>query len=149
MYHLIVRRRATQMFGLLAHEWPKTIEGLSGDVHHVFPGEHPLSGERHSRAAVVRWFERLEHLFPGHTFRVERVVSRGWPWNTWVALQWSAELRPRVGESYVNHGAHWIQIRWGKVRGLYAYLDSQRVAEACEVMALAGVSEAADPPIVD
>lgn len=137
------------MFDLLSHDWGGSIDALAEDVHHVFPGNHPLGGERHSRDAVVRWFERLDRLFPGHEFTVHHVVSRGWPWDTWVAVQWSAKLRPRTGEPYTNHGAHWLRIRWGKVIGLHAYLDTQRVAEACEAMAQAGVVEAAEAPIVD
>jgi ketosteroid isomerase-like protein len=149
MYHAIVRRRATKAFELLGEDGYQSAHALSRDVHHVFPGEHPLGGERHSRAAVIRWLERLGHLFPRHDFHVERVVPHGWPWSTWVAVQWSAELQPQVGEAYVNHGAHWLHLRWGKVVGLYAYLDTQRVAEACAEMARAGVAEAGADPILD
>jgi hypothetical protein len=35
------------------------------------------------------------------------------------------------------------------VTGLYEYLDSQLVAEACDVMAREGIAEAATGPIVD
>jgi ketosteroid isomerase-like protein len=148
MYGLLVRRRSEEMFTRLNRgEWKAIVEGLAEDVQHVFPGESPLGGERHTRAEVIRWFERLDHLFPGHAFRVHRVLSRGWPWNTWVAVQWSAEMRPAFGEPYENHGAHWIQIRWGKVRGFHAYLDTQRIADACAEMAEAGIAEASAPPI--
>lgn len=149
MYHWVARRRAAQTFKALGEDWRKSVEGLSENVHHVFPGNHPLGGERHTREAVVRWFERLDRLFPGHSFQVHRVVSRGWPWSNWVAVRWSAELRPQLGEPYENQGAHWLHIRWGRVTKLYAYLDSQLVAEACEEMARAGVAEAAAAPIVD
>lgn len=148
MYHLIVRRRAAAVFTRLSKgEWSAVADDLAEDVRHVFPGDNPLGGERRRRADVVHWFERLERLFPGHAFRVHRVVSRGWPWNTWVAVQWSAELRPAVGKPYENHGAHWIQIRWGKVKSLHAYLDTQRIDEACRAMARAGVAEAKALPI--
>ena len=116
-------------------------------VHHVFPGRHPLGGERHSRAAVAAWFERLFRLFPGHEFRVTRVLSRGWPGSTWVAVQWVARLSPQVGEPYENHGAHWIHVRWGQVDHIHAYLDTALVEEACRRMADAGVEEAAAEPI--
>jgi ketosteroid isomerase-like protein len=58
-------------------------------------------------------------------------------------------MRPRAGEPYVNDGVHWIHLRWGKVSGFHAYLDTQRVAEACAEMARLGVSEAAAAPIID
>ncbi|HEV2815158.1 MAG TPA: nuclear transport factor 2 family protein [Solirubrobacteraceae bacterium] len=150
MYHAIVRRRTTEMFGRLSRgDWETVVGGLAEDVHHVFPGDHPLGGERRTRAAVALWFARLARLFPGHRFEVRRVASRGWPWSTWVAVQWTAELRPQVGEAYVNEGAHWIHLRWGKATSFHAYLDTQRVAAACRAMAESGVEEAAAPPIGD
>jgi ketosteroid isomerase-like protein len=148
MYHALVRRRIGEVFDALSRsEWQRAVDDLAPDVYHVFPGTHALGGERHSRDSVARWFERLDRLFPGHDFTVARVLSRGWPSNTWVAVQWSARLTPRVGESYVNEGAHWLQIRWGKVTYFHAYLDSQRVADACREMAVAGIDEAAADPI--
>jgi ketosteroid isomerase-like protein len=96
----------------------------------------------------VRWFERLDHLSPG-TSSACTGWSRGWPWSTWIVVQWSAELQPKIGEPYVNQGAHWLHLRGGKVVGLYAYLDSQLVAKACEAMAKAGVADATASPILD
>jgi ketosteroid isomerase-like protein len=98
---------------------------------------------------VLRWFERLGRLYPGHDFDVHRVVSRGWPWETWVAIQWTARLRPAAGESYTNEGVHWIRIRWGKVTDFHAYLDTQKIAASCAAMAAAGIDEAAARPITD
>lgn len=138
------------MFGLLASgQWSTLVDALAPDVHHVFPGDHPLGGERHSREAVLRWFERLERLYPGHDFEVHRVMSRGWPWSTWVAIQWSALLRPAHGEAYENYGCHWIHIRWGKATYFHAYLDTQRIERSCAAMIAAGIEEAAATPIID
>lgn len=148
MYGLIVRRRSVATFTRLGRgEWRKVTDGLADDVRHAFPGDSPLGGERHSRAEVVRWFERLDRLFPGHAFDVHRVASRGWPWNTWIAVQWSAEMQPVVGEPYENHGTHWIQVRWGKVVAFHAYLDTQRIDEACQAMVREGIPEAGAVPI--
>jgi ketosteroid isomerase-like protein len=148
MYHVIVRRRVTGVFrALSAGDWQEAVGDLAGNVHHVFPGAHPLGGERRSRTAVVLWFERLGRLFPGHDFTIHRVMSRGWPWSTWVAVQWTARLSPKEGASYLNDGAHWLHIRWGKVTHFHAYLDTQLVAEACRLMALAGIEEASADPI--
>lgn len=148
MYHAIARRRAAAMFDLLSEgEWERVIDHLADDVCHTFPGRHPLGGTRHSRAGVQRWFERLDRLFPGHTFRVQRVVSRGWPWDTWIAVQWSAAMRPATGQPYANHGSHWIRIHWGKVKSFHGYLDTQLIVDSCEEMAQAGIDEAAAPSI--
>jgi ketosteroid isomerase-like protein len=148
VYHTIVRRRTAKTFERLSRgDWQSIVEDLAAHVQHVFPGDHPLGGERHTREAVLRWFERLGRLFPGHDFEVHRVVSRGWPWSTWVVVEWTARLRPQEGEPYVNDGAHWIHIRWGKVTYFHAYLDTQRVAAACRDMGDRGVEEAAAGPI--
>jgi ketosteroid isomerase-like protein len=150
VYHAIVRRRAAEAFARLSRgEWQSIVEDLAGEVQHVFPGDHPLGGERHTDEAVLRWFERLGRLFPGHDFEVHRVVSRGWPWSTWVVVEWTAHRRPQAGEPYLNDGAHWIHIQWGKVTYFHAYLDTQRVAAACRDMADRGVEEAAAEPITD
>lgn len=151
VYHSIVRRVAASNFErrLSQGEWRPLVRQLAPDVHHVFPGDNPLGGERRSRQAVEQWFERLGRLFPGHTFTVQHIVSRGWPWSTWVIVSWEAELRPQVGSPYRNSGTHWIHLRWGKVTYFHAYLDTAAIAEACHAMAAVGVDEAAAPPISD
>lgn len=150
MRRLIARRRTEQMFGRLSRgDWDSIVAGMAADVHHVFPGDHPLGGERHSRDAVLRWFERLGRLYPGHDFTLERVTVSGPPWDLWIIARWSARLQPQTGEPYDNQGTHWIHTRWGKVVYFHAYLDTQRIATACQAMAAAGITEAAAPPIVD
>lgn len=149
MHRLIARKRTRQMFERLGRgEWEPIVASMAEDVHHVFPGDHPLGGERHSRAAVLRWFERLGRLYPGHNFVLHRVVAGGPPWDIWIAAQWTARLRPQSGEPYANQGAHWIRVRRGKVVYFHAYLDTERIADACREMAEAGIAEAAAPPIL-
>jgi len=148
MYRTIVRRRTVEMFGRLSRgEWEAVVAALDEDVLHTFPGDHPLGGSRNGREDVLLWFERLGRLFPGHSFEVQRVLVRGGPWSTWVAVRWRAELRPAVGEPYENRGTHWIQLRWGKVKSFHGYLDTQRIAAACDEMAAAGIAEGAATPI--
>ncbi len=62
-------------------------------------------------------------------------------------VEWTAEVTPAVGPSYRNVGAHVLRIRRGKVSEFLAYEDSQAVADACAVMAEAGITEATAPPI--
>jgi ketosteroid isomerase-like protein len=150
VYHAIVRRRTGAMFDLLSTgRWSEIADQLADGVHHGFPGDHPLGGERHSREAVTRWFERLGRLYPGHQFEVHNVVSRGWPWSTWVAVQWSARLTPAQGQAYTNHGTHWIHLSWGKASSFHAYLDTQLIERSCSEMVAAGVEEAGAGPITD
>lgn len=148
--NLIARRQVDRAFAALSRgEWRVATDRMSADVRHAFPGEHPLGGERRSRDAVLRWFERLGRLYPGHEFEVHRVVSGGWPWDMWIAAQWTARLRPQVGAVYSNEGSHWIRVRWGKVVYFHAYLDTQLIDRACRAMAEAGIEEAAAAPILD
>jgi len=122
---------------------------MADDVHHVFPGDNALGGERHSRPAFERWFERLYRLIPEIEFEVHDVAVRGWPWDTAVAVEWTDRGRGADGTAYENEGAHWIRLRWGKAVAVHAYLDTERVSTLLETMAAAGIEEAAAAPIAD
>jgi ketosteroid isomerase-like protein len=81
VYRTIIRRRIVSNFERLsAGDYKRVVGQLAPDVHHVFAGGSALGGERHSRAAVERWFERLFRLFPQIRFDVIRVISSGPPW---------------------------------------------------------------------
>lgn len=149
MYKAIVRRRISAGFDALSRgDCSVALEGLADDVHHVFAGDHPLGGERHSRVAVERWFERLLGLFELR-FDIRRVAVSGPPWKILATVEWLGHVTPKAGEPYVNEGAHVIEIRRGRVVYFHAYEDSQKVAEACRHMASAGIAEAAADPITD
>jgi ketosteroid isomerase-like protein len=146
---MLIERRIRAIFdGLSRGDYTAAIDGLAPDVHHVFAGDHPLAGERHSRDAVRRWFERLFRLFELR-FDVRGVFVSGPIWNAVVAVEWIAHVMPKAGAPYENHGAHIIRIRRGRVVYLHAYEDSQKVAEACRAMAAAGIAEAGASPITD
>jgi ketosteroid isomerase-like protein len=120
---------------------------LAADVHHVFPGDNALGGERHSRAAFALWLQRLYRLIPEIEFEVHEVAVRGWPWDTAVAIEWTDRGVAADGTAYVNEGAHWIRLRWGKAVEVHAYLDTEKVTRLLEGMAAAGIDEAAAAPI--
>jgi ketosteroid isomerase-like protein len=148
MYKTIAKRRARGVFEALSRgEYEATMKDLAEDVQHVFPGDHALGGERHSREAMGRWFERLYRLFPEIEFEVKSVSVTGPPWDLRVAVEWSDRGRAADGVPYENEGAHWIRIRRGKGTYVHAYLDTQKVADACVRMAAAGIEEAAAAPI--
>jgi ketosteroid isomerase-like protein len=148
MYKRIAAARIRSVFeGLTRGDFDAALADVADDVHHVFPGENAVGGERHSVDAMRRWFERLHALFPELEFEVERVSVRGWPWDMWVSVKWRDRGRAADGVAYENEGAHWIRIRRGKAVRIQAYLDTERVSEHCRRMAAAGIAEASAPPI--
>jgi ketosteroid isomerase-like protein len=150
MYRLIVARRIRAVFEAIARrDIDAALADAREDVHHIFPGDNALGGERHSRAAMRRWFERVLHLFPEIEFDVKKVAVRGWPWNTVVLVEWSDRGKGLDGVPYENEGAHAIRLRWGKAEYIHAYLDTEKVTEVCERLASNGVEAAAAPPIMD
>jgi len=150
VYQVFVRRRVQATFDALSRgDYTVALGGLADDVHHVFAGDHALGGERHSRDAVRRWFERVFRLYDELRFEVRRVTVAGPPWRLVASVEWLAHARPKAGEPYVNEGAHIIEIRRGKIVYLHAYEDSQKVAEALRRMAEGGIDEAGAAPIVD
>jgi len=148
MYAWLVGRQIRRTFARVGSGETKAIlRGLAPDVEHRFAGDHPLGGTRIGTATVEEWFNRLHRLFPGLEFDVHSVVVSGPLWAMTVAAEWTANVRPAVGPTYVNQGAHVIRVQRGKVTSIHAYEDSQAVAKACELMFAEGVVEAGAPPI--
>jgi ketosteroid isomerase-like protein len=148
MYKAIARRKVRGLFEALSRgEWEKALVDVAPDVHHVFPGENAIGGERHSREAMGRWFERLYRLIPEIEFEVKEIVVRGWPWDMHVAVEWSDRGKAADGVPYENEGAHWMRLRRGKATYIHAYLDTEKVTEICDRMAASGIEEAAAAPV--
>jgi ketosteroid isomerase-like protein len=150
MYKRIAARRIRRAFDALGRGDLETmVQDLPPDVHHLFPGDNALGGERHSRDAMKRWLERIRVLFPELSFDVRDVAVKGWPWDLRVAVQWTDHGRGADGEPYENHGAHWIRIHRGKPVRIQAYLDTDKVTAALERMSRAGIEEASAPQITN
>ncbi|WP_047865469.1 nuclear transport factor 2 family protein [Rubrobacter aplysinae] len=133
---------------LSAGDYETLLKACAPNVEHVFPGEHPLGGTRNTKEGLGRWFERLYRLFPGLDFEVQRVLVRGGPWQTVATVEWVDRARPADGSPYENEGMHVLRFSWGRVVGIRAYLDTQKVGELCERLAREGVEEASAPPII-
>jgi ketosteroid isomerase-like protein len=150
MYKRIAAGRARKVFAdLTAGDDAGVMKDMADDVHHIFPGDNALGGERHSSDAFRRWLERLRRLFPELGFEVQRVAVKGPPWDMWIAVQWTDTGSAADGVPYQNRGAHWIRIRRGRAVRVEAYLDTDRVTASCERMANGGIEEAAASPITD
>ena len=150
MYKLIAARRVRRTFEALSGgDVEAVVNELPPRVHHLFPGDNALGGERHSREAFGRWLERVWTLFPEIYFEVSDIVVKGWPWDLRVAVQWTDRGRAADGEPYENRGAHWIRIHRGKPVRVQAYLDTDKVTSALERMSRAGIEQASAPQITD
>ena len=148
MYKAFARRKVRATFEALSSgDWEAAMSDVAPAVHHVFPGDNALGGERHSREAMERWFKRLYRLIPEIEFEVKQIAVRGWPWDMSVAVEWSDRGKAADGVSYENEGAHWMRLRQGKATYIHAYLDTEKVTEICDRMAAAGIEEAAASPI--
>jgi ketosteroid isomerase-like protein len=148
MYKAIARRKALATFEALSRgDWEAAIKDVAPDVHHVFPGDNAIGGERHSKEAMRRWFERLYRLIPDLRFDVKHIAVKGWPWDMTVAVEWADHGHASDGEPYFNEGAHWIRLQRGKATYIHAYLDTEKVTEICRRLAEGGVEEAAAAPI--
>jgi ketosteroid isomerase-like protein len=150
MYKRIAARRARGVFDALSRgDFRTVVDEVPPEVHHLFPGDNALGGERHSREGMQRWFERLHALFPKISFEITEVAVKGWPWDLRVAVQWTDHGRAADGEPYENRGAHWIRIHRGKPVRIQAYLDTDKVTAALDRMSRAGIQEASAHPITD
>jgi ketosteroid isomerase-like protein len=148
MYKAIARRKAQATFDALSRgDWESAAKDVAPDVHHVFPGDNAIGGERHSKQALERWFERLYRLIPDLHFEVRGISVRGWPWDMMVAVEWTDHGHAVDGVAYENEGAHWIRLQRGKATYIHAYLDTEKLTAICDRLAAAGVEEAAAPPI--
>ena len=136
MYRGFVERRVRETFRRLsAGDWEAQVGQMPPELVHVFPGDHALGGVRRTPEGMRRWFGRLYVIFPDLHFEVKRVVVRGWPWDTHVAVQWVDRATPADGVPYVNEGTHFLRLRRGRLVYLHAYCDTQKVAEVCERLA--------------
>ena len=150
MYHAMVRRNVIRLFEALNRgDIDYVVAGLAPRFEHIFSGDHTLGGMRHTRPAIRAWFERLFRVLPALRFTIKHIAVSGWPWATTVVVEWRDFATLADGTAYVNDGEHAIQIRWGKVVVLHAYLDTQIVVDAMHAMVAAGVAEAAAPKIED
>jgi ketosteroid isomerase-like protein len=149
MYQAAVRRQMGKVYERLsAGDWEAAVARMAPDVHHVFPGDSALGGERHSKEALERWFARLYRLFPSVRFDVREVLVGGYPWNMWVAVWSVVHLTPAAAEPYANPATQWFHFRRGQVVFMGEFVASHLVHGALLEMAANGIEEAAAPPIV-
>jgi ketosteroid isomerase-like protein len=149
MYSYIVKTKIRQTFDdVNNHRWDEAVTAVAPHVHHRVSGVHALAGERHSKEALRRWFERLGRVQPTLRIKVNNIWVKGWPWHTNVFVEWDATATlPNNAAPYTNRGLHVFTLKWGKVHALEEFQDSQEAARGLSVQAAAGIQEAAAEPI--
>jgi ketosteroid isomerase-like protein len=149
MFRALVKRRVRARFlgPLSAGDADAMVEQTAPGVVHFFPGRGALAGTRHSREELHTWFGRLFHLLPRLQFAVDDIAVAGGLRHSHVIVRWHYWGEAADGKPYANTGCEVIEMRWGRVVWLGAYLDTEVVSEALERMSAAGIEEAAAPPI--
>lgn len=148
IYSSIVKKRIRQAFDQVNdRRWDDLMRSIAPNVHHRFGGVHAIGGERHDRATLRRWFERLARVLPTLHLEINDIWVTGWPWRTMVFVQWDGTATLLNGDGYFQHAIHVITLRWGKIHAIDVFEDSQAVAHALDVQATAGLEEAVAEPI--
>jgi ketosteroid isomerase-like protein len=148
-YHTIVASIARKQFDRVNQkDYAGILHECAPDVHHRFGGDQALGGERHSKEALAKWFDRLGRLGAKLTLTVQDVWVKGWPWDTTVIVRWTATDTLVDGGEYRNRGVHVIRMAWGKFLDIDANEDSQAVARNMALQKECGIEEAGMPPIL-
>lgn len=150
MYRWFVRRQIRAAFAALSRGDGLALTAhMSPDVHHAFPGDGALGGERRSLEDVSAWFERLFRLLPGLSFEIHTLAVDGGPLDTRVGVEWTNSGQLREGSDYANTGAHILRLSRGRIVSFHAYLnDPDELTDALTRLAAHGIDEAAAPPIL-
>ena len=149
MYHSIIKHNIKKAFqSVNDHQYEELTKGLSPTIRHHFSGDHALGGTRHDLTTVNEWFQRVGRLLPNLKLTITNVVVKGWPNNTLVIAQWTAAATLQNGDSYKNHGVHFVTLKWGKITDMTVYEDSQAVADALEKQYRSGIKEAKSAQLI-
>ncbi len=148
-YHSIVKKLVRNNFKAIEEHRPEEImSGVSDKtLEHTFAGDNSLSGTRHDKESLLRWFKRVNIVLPELKFEITDIQVKRGPWNTLVMARWTATCKLLNGEAYENKGVHFITLKWGKAVKFDVYENTKVVAHGLEVQYEAGIKEAKAPKI--
>lgn len=142
MYKLIVKQIVRRTFRRLSEgEYEAVVKQFGPQSRFVFSGEHALGGERRGPAAVRRWFQEMQLLFPGIKIEPQTIVVNGWPWKTTVATHLAISATLPDGRPYRNEGMQLLRLRWGRVVEDLVYEDTLKLAAELRRMTHGGGGE--------
>jgi ketosteroid isomerase-like protein len=131
------------------HNCAPVLQQLAPKFRYVFLGNHALSGERHSKATLERFFGRVFRLFPDANFEVREVLIKGMPWNTTAVALVNITAKLPNGQVYRNEISQTIRLRWGKIIEIRTLEETQALMAALQTLLESGVTEAGAAPIED
>lgn len=91
------------------------------DIRFVFPGRSSFAADSRDKAALKTWLERFVSLSPD--FKIHDVMVTGMPWHTRAAVRFS----DAIGADYQNEGMEYVVLRWGRLRHVEVFLDTERI----------------------
>ncbi|TWF97305.1 nuclear transport factor 2 family protein [Kitasatospora viridis] len=150
VYHTVVKAKVRAAFAEISKgNWESMVDSLAPQFSYTFYGEHALSGERHTHAAMRLWWERIDRVMPGPRFEVQDIVVAGWPWNTTVATSVRVRTPLPDGSYYENVVNQFMKMRWARIYEVRTLEDTVVLQRALDVVAASGIEEAHAAPITD
>ena len=149
LYDRIVEAKLRQVFAALNRGDPlPMLASLAPRFSYRFEGDTALGGERHSRAAMQLWWDRLFRLLPALQFTIHQVIVKGPPWATRIAVEMTVDTGPADAGGYTNPVMQFADMRWGRLTRIHTLEDTLLVHRNFAQLAAAGVAEAVAAPIL-
>lgn len=150
MYHRIVAGKVRGIYQQLnAGNYEPVLDSLAPTFRHRFYGDHALSGERTTVAAMRLWWERVFRFIPTGRFEPQQILVKGWPWSTAIATWVTITAQLPDGSGYSNVLSQLIRMRWGRITEIHTIEDTQTLVRALDRLAASGNAEAHAKPITD
>ena len=149
IYHNMVKKLTKKNFKAIEEHRPEEVmSGVSDKtLEHTFAGDNSLSGTRHDKESLLRWFKRVNTVLPNLKFEITDIQVKGGLVNTLVMARWTATCNLLNGEYYENKGVHFITLKWGKAIKFDVYENTKIVSHGLDVQFEAGIKEAKAPKI--
>ena len=150
VYHRIVAGKVRGIFQQInAGNYEPMLDSLAPTFSHRFYGDHALSGERTTVAAMRLWWERVFGFIPAGRFHPQQILVKGWPWSTVIATHVTITAQLPDGSGYRNVFAQFIRMRWARITEIHTIEDTQTLVRALDSLAASGNAEAHAVPITD
>jgi ketosteroid isomerase-like protein len=123
MYSFVIGKLMRRIYrDITAGEFRLIRTLAADDVTFVFPGTSSFGGTYDGKPELLAWLQRFAALHP----KVEMidVVASGPPWNTRVSVRFD----DTIGDDYRNRVMEMLWVRWGKLRRIEAFLDTERIS---------------------